>query len=122
MTIPRFVFPLFLVVSGLLAACGGDEGGEGNLPACPSKGTSDTYESFGKQFMADYCLSCHSSGSGNPAAISAGVYKTQAQVQAAAEEIYSEAGGTNTGMPQGTIKPSDTDRQRLADWLSCGAK
>ena len=39
-----------------------------------------------------------------------------------AEEIYSEAGGTNTGMPQGTIKPSDTDRQRLADWLSCGAK
>lgn len=122
MTIRRFAFPLLVAVSGILfAACGGDDTGEGSgsLPACPTAGTTLTYDTFGKQFFTDYCNSCHSASSGVKGAAP---YETQAQIQAAIDDIYGQAADTNKAMPQGTNKPSDPLRLQLGEWLSCGAK
>lgn len=122
MQIRRIVFPLLVVLSGLVVvACkGGDDTGEGgNLPACPSAGTDLTYDNFGKKFFQDYCLSCHSAGSGVNGANS---YESQSAIQGAAEDIYGRAGGTNTNMPQSGTKPTSAEREQLAEWLSCGAQ
>lgn len=124
MTIRRFAFPLLFAACGLLfAACGGDDGtgeGSGGLPECAAT-TTETYDSFGKQFFADYCNSCHSAGTGVKGAETR-PYETQAQIQADAEAIFEQSGGTNTAMPQGTKKPTDAERVQLANWLACGAK
>lgn len=125
MTIRRFAFPLLFAACGLLfAACGGgdtDEGGD-KIPACPTAGTTLTYDNFGKQFFASYCDSCHTTAAGNKAALSVATYDTLAQIAAETSRIYDEAGGTNTDMPQGTKTPTDAERQQLGEWLSCGAK
>ena len=114
---------LFLIVTSAFgfAACNGDDDddGEGQLPACPSAGTSLTYDNFGKQFFTDYCVSCHFEGT---TVKGAEPYDTQSAIQAAAEDIYGRAGGTNTNMPQSGAKPTSDERNKLAEWLSCGAK
>ncbi len=122
MQIQRMVFPLLLALSGVvLSACGGtgtDTGGDG-LPACPSAGTSLTYDNFGKKFFQDYCLSCHVTGT---TVKGASPYDSQAAIQGALDDIYGRAGGTNTNMPQSGAKPTAAEREQLAEWLSCGAE
>jgi mono/diheme cytochrome c family protein len=126
MQIRRIVFPLMLVLSGVvLSACGGggegDEGGGdgGNLPACPSGGSTLTYDNFGKKFFQDYCVSCHFNGT---TVNGAAPYDSLSAIQGAAEDIYGRAADTNTNMPKSGAKPTDAERQQLGEWLSCGAK
>jgi len=122
MRIRSIVLSLLVVAGGLvMAACGGgtDTDGEGNLPACPTGGTTLTYANFGEQFFKDYCLSCHFTGTTVKGAVP---YDSQSAIQDAAEDIYGRAGGTNTNMPQSGTKPTSDERQKLAEWLSCGAE
>ncbi len=87
--------------------------------ACPTSGTQLTYANFGQQFMADHCNRCHS----NSSAGAPGSYKfdTQEQIQQHAARIFVRAAGPNTTMPPGPDDPTDVDRDRLAEWLACGA-
>lgn len=121
MRIRSIVLPLSLLMGALLVpACKGDDDG-GELPACPTGGTMLTYDNFGKDFFNSYCTSCHSGGSGVSEAQDK-PFDSQADIQAHAGQIYSEAGGTNTGMPPSGTGPTADERTQLAEWLSCGAK
>jgi uncharacterized membrane protein len=78
---------------------------------CPS-GSTLTYANFGASFLADHCLSCHTSQQ-RPTLTS------QAQVQANASAIVNAA-VMSTVMPQGTAV-STAERKLLGEWLACGA-
>lgn len=120
MHIRKIAFWSFLSLGVLgAAACGGDgDEGEG-LPACPDGGTDLTYENFGQEFFGNNCTSCHSAGSGEPIAEDV-PFDSQSAIQAAAEDIYKQAVKSSAMPPGGG--PSETQRQQLGEWLSCGAK
>jgi cytochrome c5 len=98
----------------------GDNGGEvdctGDLP---------TYDDFGKDFVDEYCSSCHGGdvmGADRMSAPTAYVFDTLEQIQDKADEMaYELAIGA---MPFGddSLKPSDEDRAKAVTWLSCDPK
>ncbi len=119
MHIRTIAFWSFLSLGVLAAAaCGGGEKEEG-IPPCPEGGTDLTYDNFGRDFFSNNCTSCHSPGSGEAEAQDK-PFDSQAAIQAEAEEIYEQA-VAGTAMPPGG-GPSAEDRQKLGEWLSCGAK
>lgn len=94
---------------------------------CPTT-DAPTYASFGQQFFATYCTTCHSTASTNRHDAPANQnYDTEADIRRHASEIDGEAAkgpdATNTSMPEigGTVtmKPSDADRARLGEYLAC---
>jgi uncharacterized membrane protein len=89
---------------------------------CPPEGTKLTYESFGQPFMNDNCQKCHGMPSkdrnGAPSAYDFGSIQ---DVRRYRERIFLRAAADNTTMPPGPDDPSKTDREKLAEWLSCGA-
>lgn len=123
MRIRSFIMPVvFLAFGAIFTACGGGDGetnGSG-LPACPTDGTALTYATFGEAFFSTHCTSCHAAGTGVAGAES-DPFETQAQIQAAIEDIYERAGGSNDSMPP-SGGPTAEERQQLAEWLSCGAE
>ena len=87
--------------------------------ACPTSGTTLTYDNFGAQFLDEHCNICHStSKAGAP-----GSYKfdTLDQVKKHASRIFIRAAGPNTTMPPGPDDPPESQRDQLAEWLACGA-
>ena len=59
---------------------------------CPTGGTTDTYDNFGRRFMDDYCQSCHGSTSTNrQGAPGEFIFDTRAQVQHWAARIYARS-------------------------------
>lgn len=120
-----FVSALALALALAVAACGG--GGSPTGSACP---TTDppTYASFGQQFFATYCTSCHSASSTNRHdAPGNHNYDSEAEIRKHADAIDEEAAAgpdaTNTSMPEigGTVvsKPSQADREKLGQYLAC---
>ncbi len=116
----------------MLAACGSEddaEGGGGGGPTgavCPDD-SALTYDDFGRQFFATNCNLCHGAASpdrmGAPTSYT---FDTVEQIRVHADEIdmLSAAGpdATNTLMPpEGFPAPSEEDRQKLGEWLACGA-
>ena len=102
----------------LLAACASEPMPIDDMP-CPTQGTQLTYASFGQQFMADYCNHCHSSSkSGAPSGYK---FDTQEQIQKHASRIFIRAAGPNVTMPPGPDDPPELERDKLAEWLACGA-
>jgi len=86
---------------------------------CPPDGTQLTYASFGQPFMAAYCDRCHTgASSGAP-----GDYRfdSHAGVLRYADRIFIRAAGPNVTMPPGPDDPPEDERNRLAEWLACGA-
>lgn len=96
-------------------ACSGAE--EMSERSCPPEGTALGYEDFGKPFFASYCGSCH----GGTNAYSSHAFNTLESIQDQLERIYINAAGPNTTMPPGPDDPSEVERERLAEWLVCGA-
>lgn len=75
-----------------------------------------TYANFGMQFMATYCVGCHSGANakhGVQLDTLAGVQKSKSGVKRQTV--------TGTGMPSVDPKPSAADRKKLGEWLDCGA-
>jgi hypothetical protein len=103
----------------LVAGCLPDDPMElADLP-CPTTGTTLTYASFGHGFMADHCNTCHAtSRAGAPSSVKFG---THAEVQRHAARIFVRAAGPNVSMPPGPDDPPEIERDRLAEWLACGA-
>jgi uncharacterized membrane protein len=102
----------------LLAACA-DQPMEIDDMSCPTSGTTLTYQTFGQQFLADNCNTCHSSSkAGAPSGYK---FDTQEQVQKHAARIFIRAAGPNVTMPPGPDDPPELSRDQLAEWLACGA-
>ncbi len=109
-----------LALIALLAACSKETTLE-DTP-CPTGGTKLTYDNFGRTFLATYCQTCHgqpeSERKGAPSSFDFG---TLDAVHAHADRIFVRAAGDNTTMPPGPDDPPRTERDHLAEWLSCGA-
>lgn len=112
------VLLLALAAGGALGALGGCKANEGSPTGstCPPASTL-TYANFGQAFMDQNCNSCHA-GKEKPS------LTTQAQIKANLADIdkTSAAGpsATNTVMPEDS-SVSDADRQKLGEWIACGA-
>ncbi len=117
----------------------GDGGGGGccsheeSVLGLPTEATypptsSLTYASFGQPFMTNYCTRCHSSTLSGAARMGAPAFHdfdTQLGVQQVAEHVDEAAGAgpaaTNEAMPPDGAKPTLDERQKLAEWIACGA-
>lgn len=110
----------------VVLALGGCESSSG--AACPP-GSTLSYENFGRAFMESYCLRCHSrvlTGSGRRGAPVGMDFDTLEQVRTHSFDIDAVAAagalGVNTQMPPDTPGPTAVERERLGEWLACGAR
>ncbi|HVK83727.1 MAG TPA: hypothetical protein VM513_06450 [Kofleriaceae bacterium] len=95
---------------------------------CPPTSTL-TYQSFGQQFMTDYCVECHDSakmGSDRNGATIDHDFDTLLGIQSVSNHIDQAAGAgpdaVNDQMPpEDEPQPSLEERQMLAEWIACGA-
>lgn len=89
---------------------------------CPDTGTTLTYENFAKNFLAAYCNSCHAADSkerrGAPIAY---VFDTYEAVHALRNRIFLRSAADNITMPPGPDDPPKEARDKLAEWIACGA-
>lgn len=89
---------------------------------CPPEGTKLTYEGFGRPFMDAHCQSCHGVPSkdrkGAPSGYDFGSVEDVRRFRA---RIFSRAAADNTTMPPGPDDPPESEREKLAEWLACGA-
>jgi uncharacterized membrane protein len=112
----------------LPAACdGGAYEGKPTGAVCPDDSTL-TWNSFGRQFFADYCTRCHSSelrGAERQGAPNDHNFDTVQGVRAELDHTdESTAAGpdaVNTWMPLGAPTPTEDERRKLGEWLACGA-
>jgi uncharacterized membrane protein len=88
----------------------------------PCTGTTLTYDNFGAAFLNENCNTCHSASTGDrhgaPASFT---FDTLDEVRAHKDRIFVRAAGPNTSMPPGPVDPPSEARDRLAEWLACGA-
>lgn len=131
----RFLFVASLLCLPFLMAhggggCGGDENevlGPPTQATCP-QGSTLTYATFGQAFLDQYCTRCHSSslaGSARNGAPKYHDFDTVGGVRSVSDHIDQTAASgpatTNTSMPPSGPLPSIEDRQKLGEWLACGA-
>jgi uncharacterized membrane protein len=89
---------------------------------CPSGGTTLTYESFGRDFMAQNCQICHGQSDGDRNGAPSGFdFGTVERVRDHAPRIFARAAADNVTMPPGPDDPPASERNELAEWLACGA-
>jgi uncharacterized membrane protein len=89
---------------------------------CPPGGTKLTYANFGKGFLDAHCQHCHGVPSeerkGAPSGYDFGSADDARRFKA---RIFSRAAADNTTMPPGPDDPPAEEREKLAEWLACGA-
>ncbi len=89
---------------------------------CPPGGTTLRYASFAEGFMGAYCNRCHSAPEGDRNGAPLGiVLDTYPGVYNLRERIFLRAAASNTTMPPGPDDPPQAERDRLAEWIACGA-
>lgn len=118
------LFRRSLVLTALaLVGCGGAATGT----TCPTNSTV-TAENFGNDYMTRYCTRCHATsvkGSARQGAPSDANFDTLEAIRKDAQEIdqWSGAGpnAENTSMPPNAPAPTTAERQKLSEWLACGA-
>lgn len=89
---------------------------------CPEGGTKLTYDSFGAAFIAENCQTCHGQASGDrKGAPSDYDFGSLDGVRQWKRRIFVRAAADNVTMPPGPDDPPEADRERLAEWLACGA-
>ncbi|NUO51711.1 MAG: hypothetical protein HOV80_22885 [Polyangiaceae bacterium] len=112
----------FVVVLAAVMALVGCDGGWEERPACPDEGTELTYDTWGRGFIGTHCQTCHASSiddrKGAPVGIS---FDTHEEVVEWIDRIYERSAGENVSMPPGPEDPSPEEREKLAEWLACGA-
>ena len=127
---------LVALVSGASSlGCGDDEEappiaedpGPSTGSTCPSEQTL-TYESFGSDFFASYCTSCHSSELSGPDRHGAPLAYNWDEIETVREHAdlidkMAAAGpeAVNTSMPLRDPRPTVEEREQLGEWLECGA-
>jgi uncharacterized membrane protein len=89
---------------------------------CPPGGTALRYTTFAAPFFASNCNTCHSAPLGSrQGAPENYVFETRDEIVEHKDRIFVRAAGTNDSMPPGPDDPPATTRQKLAEWLVCGA-
>jgi uncharacterized membrane protein len=88
--------------------------------ACPPGGSALTYDTFGRAFLEQHCQTCHGATErqGAPASFD---FATLAAVQRHKARIFARAAADNMTMPPGPDDPPREERDKLAEWLACGA-
>ena len=90
--------------------------------SCPIEGTKLTYESFGAGFMGTYCQNCHGQAEGDRKGAPPNFYFSSAPaVRDQRDRIFARAAGSTDSMPPGPDDTPEEEREKLAEWLSCGA-
>ena len=89
---------------------------------CPPEGTKLTYANFGRDFMNTNCQRCH----GQPTSDRQGApgdydFGSVDDVRHYKARIFARAAADNTTMPPGPDDPPEAEREKLAEWLACGA-
>jgi hypothetical protein len=109
-----------------LGCTGGSAFGTPTESVCPP-GSTLTYESFAKPFMAAYCTRCHATtlrGNQRHGAPSFHDFDTLFGIKAVYDHVdETTAAGpaaTNTGMPPDSPAPTKEERLQLGEWLACG--
>lgn len=114
---------LAVMLLGVMLGCGGSPSGA----VCPTA-DAPTYDNFGKAFMEEYCVGCHSrTAASRHGAPGDQNYDTEADVMDHADKIDTNAaagpGATNTAMPNlsGPVhsKPTQAEREKLGQYLAC---
>lgn len=114
-----FAAAAFIVASAAGAAC---EPADSYEAARCDAGTELTYENFGATFMLRYCNMCHVPGLEDRHGAPEGFdFDDLAQIRKHASHIYVRSAGDNASMPPGPDDPPIEERDRLAEWLACGA-
>jgi uncharacterized membrane protein len=89
---------------------------------CPEQGTTLTYENFAASFFARWCNDCHHPYSldrhGAPGEFN---FDTAWGIRRHADRIFARSASGNDSMPPGPDDPPRSERELLAEWLSCGA-
>jgi len=89
---------------------------------CPPEGTKLTYDNFGKGFLDANCQRCHGVPSDDRKGAPSGYdFSSAADARRFRERIFTRAAADNTTMPPGPDDPAEPEREKLAEWLSCGA-
>ena len=89
---------------------------------CPPGGTKLTYANFGEQFFVTYCDSCHSAETSlRKGAPEDYVFASRADIVQHKDRVFARSAGTNDSMPPGPDDPPIDERDKLAEWLVCGA-
>jgi len=90
--------------------------------SCPPAGTTLTYDNFGASFMNTHCQWCHGSTVkdrlGAPGEF---IFDSHDQVVQHKDRIFVRSAAENDSMPPGPDDPSEDERNKLAEWLACGA-
>ena len=90
--------------------------------ACPLGGTTLNYENFASSFLGAYCDGCHSAPEGQRRGAPLGVVlDNYASAYNLRERIFLRAAADNASMPPGPDDPPRGERDRLAEWIACGA-
>lgn len=89
---------------------------------CPPGGTQLTYDNFGRGFMAANCQTCHGQPSQDRKGAPGGYdFGSVDDVRRFKDRIFARAAADNTTMPPGPDDPPENEREKLAEWLVCGA-
>jgi hypothetical protein len=89
---------------------------------CPPDGTELTYQNFGQGFFIANCNRCHSAEVGDRQGAPEGyAFESLDQVRKHKARIFARAAGPNDSMPIGPDDPPREERDKLAEWLACGA-
>lgn len=89
---------------------------------CPPAGTKLTYQNFGQGFFSANCDRCHSAEVGDREGAPEGYsFDSLAQIRKHKARIFARSAGPNDSMPIGPDDPPREERDKLAEWLSCGA-
>ncbi|HEU4537897.1 MAG TPA: hypothetical protein VFS00_27445, partial [Polyangiaceae bacterium] len=115
--------------TGGAGGAGGNAGGAAGSPSrgpvtegCPPE-SELTYENFGAPFLLTWCNGCHSASLPADSRQSAPVgidFDTLDKVRAQGARIVARSTGAGASMPP-VGGPPEAERQRLAEWLACGA-
>lgn len=122
----------FLALVALLApGCAADEPplfGPPTQSECPPAGSTLTWDNFGNTFMSAYCTRCHHTelrGEARQGAPSFHDFDTAKGVRVVKEHVdettASGPAATNKSMPPDGPMPTLEERQKLGEWLACGA-
>jgi uncharacterized membrane protein len=112
-----FILGFLGLASILAAACGGPSASGAKCPP----NSMLTYDSFGKAFFTANCNRCHSATTKGQSPLYDDVTAIRANAKQIDEQAASGPDSTNEIMPDDGAAVAKAEREKLGQWLACGA-